>query len=288
MVYAQFFEDTNIWRFDLTGRAAPKKVVASTQYDSSPSISPDGSRIAFRSNRSGSNEIWESDSEGRAAWQVSRVGGALTGTPRWSPDGLRIAFDSRPEGQAEIYTMPIGGAMQRVTNSPAEDVVPSWSSDGRWVYFASNRSGAWQVWRASSGGGGPEEQVTRLGGFAAFESPDGKYLYYAKGRGADGLWRKRLPDGDEDVYVPELRTGFWGYWALNEKGLYFVDWAGAGRPASIWWQPFAGRRTLAGTFDGAPAVADSGFALAPNGRYILYSQMDTAGSDILVFENYRE
>lgn len=288
MVYAQFFEDTNIWRFDLAGRAAPKKVVASTQYDSSPSIAPDGSRIAFRSNRSGSNEIWESDAEGRAAWQLTHVGGALTGTPRWSPDGVRVAFDSRPEGQAEIYTMREGGSMIRVTNSPAEDVVPSWSRDGRWIYYASNRSGAWQVWRAPSEGGGPEEQVTRLGGFAAFEAVDGGYLYYAKGRTGEGLWRKRLPDGAEEPYIPELRTGFWGYWALTPKGLYFVDWPGPGKPAAIFWQPFLGKRTQVGSFDGTPAVGDSGMAVAADGRYLLYSQVDTAGSDILVLENYRE
>jgi Tol biopolymer transport system component len=288
MVYAQVFEDTNIWRFDLTGRAAPKKVVASTQYDSSPSIAPDGNRIAFRSNRSGSNEIWESDREGRAAWQVTRVGGALTGTPRWSPDGTRIAFDSRPEGQAEIYTMRIGSAMRRVTNAPSEDVVPSWSRDGKWVYFASNRSGAWQVWRAPSDGGGGEEQVTKLGGFAAFESMDGAYLYYAKGRSADGLWRKRLPDGAEEAHIPELKTGFWGYWAIAEKGLYFVDWPGAGKPAGIFWQPFAGKRTQVGSIEGTPAVADSGLALSPDRRYLLYSQVDTAGSDLLMLEHYRE
>ncbi len=288
MVYAQVFEDTNIWRFDLTGRAAPKKVVSSTQYDSSPSISPDGTRIAFRSNRSGSNEIWECDSEGRAAWQVTRIGGALTGSPRWSPDGVRVAFDSRPEGQADIYAMRVGGAMQRITKSPSEDVVPSWSRDGKWIYYASNRSGAWQVWRAASSGNGPEEQVTRRGGFAAGESMDGHWLYYAKGRSAEGLWRKRLPDGPEEAFVPELKPGLWGYWTLADKGLYFLDWPGPGHPAGIWWRPFGGSRAQVGTVDGPPAVGDSGFSLAPNGRYLLYTQMDQAGSDILVLEHYRD
>ncbi len=290
MLYAQVFDDTNIWRFDLTGRTAPKKVVSSTQYDSSPSISPDGSRIAFRSNRSGSNEVWESDAEGRASFQLTRVGGALTGTPRWSPDGSRVVFDSRPDGQADIYTVPAaGGPMRRVTNAPSEDVVPSWSQDGKWIYFASNRSGAWQVWRTPSAGGGPDEQVTRLGGFAAFESPDGKLLYYAKGRSAEGLWRKRLPDGAEEAFLPELKTGFWGYWALAEKGLYFLEWRGPGKPAGIWWKPYAGAgRTQVGTVDGPPAVADSGFALSPDRRYILYSQVDQSGSDILMLDHYRD
>jgi Tol biopolymer transport system component len=289
MVYAQFFEDKNIWRFDFGGHAAPKKVVSSTQADTSPSISPDGSRIAFRSNRSGSNEIWACDSEGRAPWQVTHVGGALTGTPRWSPDGTRIAFDSRPDGQAEIYTIEPGQqAMRRITNSPSEDVTPSWSRDGKWIYFASNRSGAWQVWRAPSRGGGPEEQITRSGGFAAFESEDGQYVYYAKGRSAEGLWRKGLPDGSEEVFVPDLKAGMWGNWTLSDTGLYFLDLPAPGMPTPIWWQPFAGKRIQVGTIVGPPSVSDSSLTLSPDRRYLLYSQMDQAGSDILLLENYRD
>jgi Tol biopolymer transport system component len=288
MVYSQVFEDTNIWRFELERHAALRKVVSSTQYDSSPSLSPDGTRLVFRSNRSGSNEIWESDAEGRAAFQLTHVGGALTGTPRWSPDGAFVAFDSRPDGQADIYTIPArGGDMRRVTTSPAEDVVPSWSRDGRWIYFASNRSGMWQVWRAGSSGGS-EEQLTRQGGFAAFESPDARILYYAKGRSEPGLWRKRLPDGPEEPCVPELKPGFWGYWALGDKGLYFLEWPGAGKSATIWWQPFAGgSRSHIGLVAGPPVVGDSGFALSPDGRYLLYSQVDQEGSDLLILEHYR-
>jgi Tol biopolymer transport system component len=242
----------------------------------------------FRSNRSGSNEIWESDAEGRAAFQLTHIGGALTGTPRWSPDGAFVAFDSRPDGQADIYTIPAaGGDMRRVTTSPAEDVVPSWSRDGRWIYFASNRSGIWQVWRAPSSGGS-EEQLTRQGGFAAFEAPDGRFLYYAKGRSEPGLWRKRLPDGPEEVLVPELQAGFWGYWALAEKGVYFLEWPGPGKSATIWWQPLAGgARIQLGFVVGPPVVGDSGFTVSPDGRYLLYSEVDQAGSDLLILEHYR-
>ena len=224
MAYAQFFMDTNIWRIETESKQAPVKVISSTQYDSSPQYSPDGSRVAFRSNRSGSNEIWVSDSNGRIPVQLTKYGGPLTGTPRWSPDGMNIAFDTqarRPGGYL-CGLLDRSRTPRRVTRSEAEDVVPSWSSDGAWIYFASNRTGAWQVWRAPSSGG-LEEQVTRNGGFAAFESPDGQYLYYAKGRSASGLWRKRLPSGTEEVVLEQLKPGYWGYWAVVENGIYFAD-----------------------------------------------------------------
>jgi len=288
MAYAQTFEDANIWRIDSAGKQAPVKVIASTQYDSSPQFSPDGSRIAFRSNRSGSNEIWVSDSDGRIPVQLTRYSGPLTGTPRWSPDGMNIAFDTRPEGQADIYVVSsIGGVPRQLTKSPSEDVVPSYSANGSWVYFASNRTGAWQVWRVPASGGN-EEQVTVEGGFAAFESPDGKYLYYAKGRSSSGLWRKHLPAGLEEPVLDQLKPGYWGYWAVVDDGVYFIDQASAGAPADVCFLDLASRKTRqVGHVDGPLAVTDSAFAVSPDRRSILFTQVDQSGSDIKILERIK-
>ncbi|MEO8369007.1 MAG: protein kinase [Candidatus Solibacter sp.] len=285
MAYAQFFQDANIWQIDSDGKQPPVKVISSTQYDSSPQYSPDGSRVAFRSNRTGSNEIWVSDSKGQTPVQLTRYGGPLTGTPRWSPDGMNLAFDTRPEGQADIYVVSsIGGAPRNLTKSEYEDVVPSWSVNGAWIYFASNRKGAWQVWRVPSAGG-VEEQVTTEGGFAAFESPDGKYLYYAKGRGVAGLWRKRLPAGAEELVLEDLKPGFWGYWAVVEDGIYFANPPGPGGAGGVFFYDLATRKTrLVSRMDKAFAVTDSGFSVSPDRRSILYTQVDSSGSDIFILD----
>ncbi len=286
MVYTQTFRDANVWRIDTAGKEAPVKVISSTQYDSSPQFSPDGSRVAFRSNRSGSNEIWVSDSSGRIPVQLTRYAGPLTGTPRWSPDGMNIAFDTRPMGQADIHVASSfgGGEPRRLTQSDAEDIVPSWSRDGKWVYFASNRSGAWQVWRVPAGGGA-EEQVTTDGGFAALESRDGRYLYYAKGRGARGLWRKALPGGAEEEILPQLKPGFWGYWAVVDKGIYFADQQGSGPLGGIYFYDLSTKKVHQVSQTDKPlAIGDSAFAVSPDGRYILYTQIDQAGSDLFLLE----
>lgn len=288
MAYAQFFQDANIWQIDSEGKQPPVKVISSTQYDSSPQYSPDGSRVAFRSNRTGNNEIWVSDSSGRTPVQLTKYGGPLTGTPRWSPDGMNIAFDTRPEGQADIYVVSsIGGVPRNVTKSEYEDVVPSWSVNGAWIYFASNRTGTWQVWRVPSAGG-VEEQVTRDGGFAAFESPDGKYLYYAKGRGVAGLWRKRLPAGAEELVLEDLKPGFWGYWAVVEGGIYFASQTETSGAGGIFFHDFAGRKTrLISRVGKAFAVTDSAFSVSPDRRSILYTQVDSSGSDIFILDRPR-
>ena len=147
-----------------------------------------------------------------------------------------------------------------MTTDPLEDVVPSWSR-GRKVDLLRLPPHRRLAGLACSRAGGPEEQITHLGGFAAFESFDGKVLYYAKGRSEAGLWRKTLPDGPEQVYLPELKAGFWGYFAVAEKGIYFLDWAGPGNPAGLFFQ--GATRHQMGTVDGPPAVADSGLRALP-------------------------
>lgn len=282
MAYSHFFVDANMWQLPTAG-GAPRAAITSTQYDSSPQFSPDGTRVAFRSNRGGFHEIWTSDPDGRHATQVTRFGGPLTGTPRWSPDGQWIAFDSRPEGQPDIFVIPsAGGPVRRLTSEIAEDVVPSWSRDGQWVYFASNRGDQWQVWKVPSAGG-PKVQVTKDGGFAAFESEDGRWLYYALSRTEPGLYRMPAAGGPATLVTARLKPGYWGYWALARNGIYFAEPIDSKVFGDIFFLPFRGNQVRrVATIDKPFAVADSSMALSPDGGTLLYTQMDQSGSDIML------
>ena len=190
LAYEQRTTETNIWQLR-RGRFQPQRLISSTRWDSNPAFSPNGERIVFASQRSGSQEIWVSERDGSNPVPLTFFEGPFASTPRWSPDGAQIAFDAKggeDEGGSDVYVMSIAGDQPRpLTTSEADDFAPSWSSDGQWVYFASNRSGAWQIWRTPAVGG-TAEQVTRKGGVMAFESPDGQWLYYAKGDTA-GIWR---------------------------------------------------------------------------------------------------
>jgi Tol biopolymer transport system component len=226
-----------------------------------------------------------SDADGRNARQLTFMANSLTGSPTWSPDGKRIAFDSRPEGQPEIFVMNIDGTnLERLTDEPREDVVPRWSRDGKWVYFGSNRSGSWQLWKIPPDGGKPV-QITKMGGFAALEGPDDEWIYYARGRSVSGLWRVR-PDGTgEELVTDQLRAGCWGHWTPSSAGIYFGD-----RQTDGTWALFLlphGRREAhrIAFFDKPLIEADSGFAMFPGERAMLFTQIDQSGSDILVMEN---
>lgn len=284
MAFSQFYMDTNIWTIDLrTGLR--KKAIASTQYDASPSFSPDGSQVAFRSSRSGMGEIWISAADGRNARQLTSMGNTLTGSPAWSPDGRRIAFDSRPEGQPDIFVIDVDGTnLKRITKEEREDVVPRWSRDGKWIYFGSNRGGAWQLWKAPADGG-DAVQVTKSGGFVGRESPDGEWVYYARGRSVNGLRRARLDGTGDEPVTDRLRAGMWGHWALSSRGIYFGD-----RDPEGGWALFlipSGKRDVQRVaFLDKPLIeADSGFEMRPGEREMLYTQVDQSGSDILMLEN---
>ena len=158
LAYARHTYDENIWRLDLTGDSKrpsenPVKLIASTWLDNSSRYSPDGKKIVFASDRSGSFEIWVCNSDGATQAQLTFLGGHA-GTPRWAPDSRHVVFDSPVNGKAEIYVIDTEGcAPRRLATHPANDVTPSWSSDGRWIYLASDRSGRHEIWRTSSAGG---------------------------------------------------------------------------------------------------------------------------------------
>ncbi len=231
LLYTESSATWNILGFRLrAGREAnrhreaekPAAIVSSTEQDSAPSFSPDGLRFAFQSWRSGAQELWIASRDGLTLRQLTWGGRGLSGSPSFSPDGQQVAFDSRPEGHSHIFVVPsAGGAPREVTTGNSNDILPRWSANGQFLYFASNRSGNWQSWKVALGGGAPQ-QVTMNGGFLAMESPDGKWLYFTRNNDS-GLWRMPSAGGPETRVLAQPAAGYWGYWAVTDSGIYFLD-----------------------------------------------------------------
>ena len=180
LAFSKSMQDRDIWRCQTDGVLKP--VLTSSLDDYNPQFSPDGSRIAFQSDRSGEVvEIWTADADGSRLTQVTKGPGRGQGTPRWSPDGRLIAFDSLGEdGKPQIYVVDAtGGRPRRVSSGTSNDAVPSFSRDGRWINFYSSQTGRNEVWRVPFHGG-PAQRMTENGGETAFESTDGKTLFYTK------------------------------------------------------------------------------------------------------------
>jgi Tol biopolymer transport system component len=285
LAFVRRFADVNIWRASSDGSGEAEMVAESGATDSSPAVSPDGFRVAFRSNRTDSSEIWVWDARGDRTTQLTHARGPVTGSPNWSPDGSEIVFDSRPGSNADIYRVAAaGGAPVRLTTDPANDVVPRWSHDGQFIYFASDRSGQLQVWRMRADGGA-QEQVTWNGGFAALESADGKFLYYSKRTPQGGIWRLPLSGGPEELMVADLPARLWGQWTLGKDSLYYVHAGGPGPRAVIRALDLLTRaeRTVRAMPE-MPPLWDGGVAAAPDGRTLYFTQLDHSGSDIYLVE----
>ncbi len=92
----------DIWRYQLGG--SPQPFIMSSLHELGPAFSPDGSRVAFYSNRSGGLfEIWVANADGSNPVQLTNRVERSQSWPRWSPDGRWIAFESQgQEGHRDV------------------------------------------------------------------------------------------------------------------------------------------------------------------------------------------
>ena len=286
LVFSRHVENFNIWPYRPGGDAPKEPWISSSGLNSSPRFSPDGKKVAFRSNRSGRSEIWTFDNQSKQSRRLTFFNGPVTGSPRWSPDGKLIAFDSRKFGHADIFVVSAdGGEPRRFTSGNSNEMLPAWSPDGAYIYYTSDREGFLSVWKKPSAGG--PEQLVRRHATAPFLSPDGKYIYYARGANEPGLWRAELASDQEELVLPALRPGMWGSWAATPHGLYFID------PPETDGTKGALRRLEAnGTITAIaeiphPVRWDGGLAVSPDGETVLCAQMDRNDSDLYVVSGFR-
>lgn len=108
--------------------------------DVSPTLSPNGSEIAFCSDRSGSPQIYVSNVSGAdSARRISFTGSSYCTSPDWSPTGDRIAFVCRSDGGFQIFISDADGRNTVQVTNWGDNEDPSWSGDGRYLVYSTNR-----------------------------------------------------------------------------------------------------------------------------------------------------
>src|SRR2546430_113950 len=126
-----FVSDRRLGQYDIWLMNTDGSVQLLTDHlaqDDWPSWSPDGTKIAFATNRDGNDEIYVMNADGTNAVNVTKSAFADDG-PAWSPDGTKIAFYSDRDGSdVAIYVMNANGSgVVKLTSSAVPDELPAWS-----------------------------------------------------------------------------------------------------------------------------------------------------------------
>ncbi len=176
----------------------PMALTTSLGDDTWPTWSPDGTRIAFSSERDGDRELYVMNADGTNDVRLTEHPGPDS-KPRWSPDGSKIAFESERDGEWEIYVMNTDGSNQvNLTNSPSSsDHRATWSPDGSRIAFESTRDGNFEIYVMNADGSGVVRLTDSPGqDLSASWSPDGTKILFTSGRA-----------GNLDIYSMEVGAG---------------------------------------------------------------------------------
>ncbi|MDQ0463763.1 Tol biopolymer transport system component/C-terminal processing protease CtpA/Prc [Caulobacter ginsengisoli] len=250
-----------------------------------PSLSPDGSEIAFVSG----GDIWTVPSQGGTA-RLLVTDPATEARPLYSPDGTQLAFQSTREGPSSIYILSLAtGQIRRLTYSDAGESLDGWSRDGKWIYFTSGANDVARqndIFRVSAAGGTPLE-VSReryLNEFESAPSPDGQSIaLVAKGISSTQWWRNGHAHIDEtELWLKPVATGApyrrllaadakhaWPMWSADGGALYYMsDESGAENVWKLATAPGASPQQVTKFTDGRLLWPSIGL----NGRSIVFER----------------
>jgi Tol biopolymer transport system component len=284
LAYVRGRKTIDIWRVDLRA-AKPEnsatKLIFSTHVQRVPQYSPDGTKIVFESNRSGTHEIWLADADGNNPVQLTSFNGPQTGGPTWCSDGRRIAFDSRASGASGIYVEDIVQRLPHQVQTNVQNLaLPAWSEDCRWLFASDGHD---TLYRMPSEGG-PAVQVTEHSSWYSVTSR-GKLFFNAKESNDVALWSTPVEGGEEIPLARMPRLAYTESWTATRRGIYYTD--STSDPPSIGYYDFATERSKRLFRLPKKPTSGGGLSVSSDGRWLLYTQTDDEQSDIMLAEHFR-
>ena len=221
-------------------------------YQGEPAWSPDGTRIAFTSDRTGRSGIYVMRSDGTRTRRLS-ISDAGDVRPSWSPDGQRIVFARSALGRLYVIDAD-GGHLRPITQGVyASDSDPAWSPDGTRIAFVRRQRGGdvAAVYLIGADGQG----LCRLTPFAKSVywpawSPDGSRLTYTKRNGSGFAVAVVRADGRGLRTLTPEWLDFTPTWSSDGTKIVFA------REATLFVMNADGsgvHRLTSGTIDDSPA-----------------------------------
>ena len=144
----------------------------------SPSLSPDGRKLAYTGYQAGYADIYVIDLATGARVRLVKFPGTNSGA-RFSPNGGQLACSVSKDGNPELYVVGLGGGARRLTHTRGCESSPTWSPDGNELIYASDENGAPQLYRIPDVGGSGRLISTGFGYCTEPSwSPDGQHLAF--------------------------------------------------------------------------------------------------------------
>ncbi len=240
------------------GDAQP--LVQGFDWNMQPQYSPDGSKIAFISDRDGARNLWLMNADGSEPYQVSKETTTFVHTPSWSPDGNYIAVTkgymssrSIPAGEIWIYHRSGGDGVQvkareHDRHSQKSSTDPVFSPDGRYLYYSkdvtpgrvwaygkSSTTELFNIMRHDLQTGEEESYIGGAGGAVVpTPSPDGRHMAYLKREDTKTvLYLKDLKSGIDRRLYTEMERDHQETFGSEGNFAYF-DWSADGREIVFW------------------------------------------------------
>jgi TolB protein len=235
----------DLYRMNADG-TGPKNLTGQPANHFHLSLSPDGRRVAFASNRDGGCDIWALETHGADPVRLTREG--CNAWPRWSPDGSLVAFSSNREGRqmghtsglGDVYVMTADGSDPRnVSHSLGDDLgfnvwVLGWSPGGEVVFVTDGPHGGGvdrRVYLVNEDDTGLRPLFDRVGDHSPAWSPDGSNIVFLSERdgrprlylmNADGTEERPLTDhGGNDWLGPYYGQRAYDPWSPDGSHIVF-------------------------------------------------------------------
>ena len=211
---------SDIWILDrATGAGTPFTSEPGAEFE--PAWSPDGSRIAYASNRRGTLDLYQKNADGTGAEELLLTSPQSKHVETWSPDGRFLVYttvDSKT--RFDLWLLPMTGdrTPQPLVHTGKTEHQVQIAPDGRWFAYTSNESGRSEVYVQAFPTPTQRWQISTAGGGDARWSADGRQLFYiAEDRQLMSVAVKSGETFEHGNAVPLFDTGMDPYWGTSRN-----------------------------------------------------------------------